>query len=248
LEVKGKDELAQLAGTFNGMLTRLETAFTRQRQFVADASHELRSPLTVIKANAEYGLTDDATDSSSRTLFEKINRASDRTIRLVQSLLTLARSDAHTLPVERGTIALPTLFAEVVEEARALHPDGARIDVQAGVETLTGDRALLLQLLLNLTDNALRHTPATGTVTLSAQAEGEGVRLTVTDTGGGVAPEHLPHLTERFYRADAARSRHQGGTGLGLAICKAITEAHGGTLTVENEDGVGLRVAVMLPG
>ena len=243
LNIKGNDELARLSITFNEMLARLEIAFERQRQFVADASHELRTPLTTILAASELGLADVAASEKTLRLFGRIEEATRRTVRLVQNLLVLARSDSGVLQVNCNDIPVERLFEAVAAEAYLLYPAGARLVLQTHGESLRADEPLLFQLLLNLTDNALRHTPAEGTVTLTATQEG----LSVTDTGTGIPPEHLPYLTERFYRVDSSRTRKAGGTGLGLAICKSIAEAHGGTLEFQSTLGVGTQVILTLP-
>ena len=152
----------------------------------------------------------------------------------------MARTDHAQLSLKETEVVLATLFAEVVSEAKKLHPEGAPIDLQVAQESVWGDSHLLHRLLLNLLDNALRHTPADGNVRVLAQPSG----FTVSDTGEGVSPEHLAHLGERFYRVDSARTRRGGGTGLGLAISRAIAEAHGGTLTLESEPGKGTTVHV----
>jgi signal transduction histidine kinase len=228
VSTRHQDEIQQLAVTFNDMLERLQIAFEQQKRFVADASHELRSPLTVIKTSAELGKTEANIAPETRSLFERIDRAADRTTRLVQNLLVLARGDANNIGVMLAPIAVESFFAGAIEEAKARRPESAPIHVEITPrQTFIGDAALLHQVLVNLLDNALRHTPTTGTVTLSAQESG----FTVTDTGTGVPIEHLPHLGERFYRVDAARARNDGGTGLGLSICRSILNAHHGTLT-----------------
>ncbi|MCX6367424.1 MAG: ATP-binding protein [Armatimonadetes bacterium] len=242
MPVRGKDEFARLSQTFNGMLGRLEASFDRQKRFVADASHELKTPLTVIKANSSLALADpDLTPDYRETLVE-IDRAADRTSRIVQDLLLLARTDHAQLSLKESEVSLAVLFQEVVSEAKKLHPMGATMEVQVAQESVWGDSHLLHRLLLNLLDNALRHTPADGKVRIVAQPSG----FTVTDTGEGVSPEHLAHLGERFYRVDSARARRGGGTGLGLAISRAIAEAHGGTLLLESEQGKGTTVRVTL--
>jgi heavy metal sensor kinase len=242
LPVQGKDEFARLEETFNGMLGRLEAAFERQKRFVADASHELKTPLTVIKANSSLALADpDLTPDYRETLVE-IDRAADRTSRLVQDLLMLARTDHEQLPLKENEVAVETLFEGVVSEAQKLHPSGAQIVLVHGKECFWADSYLLHRLLLNLLDNALRHTPKDGTVTLTALPQG----FSVSDTGEGVSPEHLAHLGERFYRVDSARARTGGGTGLGLAISRAIAEAHGGKLEIQSEVGRGTTVRVTL--
>lgn len=242
LPVRGRDEFARLEETFNGMLARLEASFERQKRFVADASHELKTPLTVIKANSSLALADPELTPDYRETLVEIDRAADRTSRLVQDLLLLARTDHEQLPLKENEIAVETLFAGVVSEAQKLHPNGAKIVLVHGKECFWGDAHLLHRLLLNLLDNALRHTPKEGTVTLTALPQG----FSVTDTGEGVSPEHLAHLGERFYRVDSARARTGGGTGLGLAISRAIAEAHGGALEIQSEVGHGTTVRVTL--
>ena len=227
-EKEKNDEMGQLATTFNGMLERLEEAFERQRRFVADASHELRSPLTVIKTSAELGKTDPTASAEMKSLFARIDRAADRTNRLVQNLLLLARGDAQSLTPQFEPVLLITLFTEAVAEAKSRRPDSVPIIVEGmGDARLQGDAAMLHQVLVNLLDNALRHTPSGGSVKLRALESG----FSVTDTGSGIPEEHLPHLGERFYRVDSARTRSEGGTGLGLSICYSIIKAHHGTMT-----------------
>jgi signal transduction histidine kinase len=242
MPVKGKDEFARLAQTFNGMLGRLEGAFERQKRFVADASHELKTPLTVIKANSSLALADpDLTPDYRETLVE-IDRAADRTSRIVQDLLLLARTDHGQLPLKESEVALDSLIGGAVSEARKLHADGATITVQESKTALWGDAHLLHRLLLNLLDNALRHTPKEGSVQVLTYLDG----FAVADSGEGISPEHLVHLGERFYRVDSARARTGGGTGLGLAISRAIAEAHGGKLEIQSEVGKGTTVRVIL--
>jgi heavy metal sensor kinase len=248
LPVSGRDEFARLAETLNGMLARLEAAFERQRRFVADASHELRTPLTVIKANTSLALTDPTLPDDTRETLDEIDGAVDRTTRIVQDMLHLARTDAGQLTLQREPVALKPLLDDLAAEAPHLHPDGASVTV-AAPEGITADvdPHHLRRMLTNLLDNALRHTPASGSVTLTAGDEGPFVVLRVADTGSGISPAHLPHLGERFYRADASRARTGGGTGLGLAISRSIAEAHGGTLTIESEPGNGTRIQIVLP-
>jgi signal transduction histidine kinase len=241
LDVAGRDEFARLAGTLNAMLARLEESFARQKRFVADASHELRTPLTVIKANTGLALADPDLSDDQRESLTEIDRAADRTIRLVSDLLVLARADGGGLRLEREAIPARELLEEAERECR-------RVRVGPKGMTFTGDRHHLLRLLVNLLDNALRHTPADGRVVLSASLSAGEVILETRDTGVGIPPEHLAHLGERFYRADPSRSRGKGGTGLGLAICRSIAEAHGGTLTIHSRPGAGTTVLVRILG
>ena len=252
LPVSGHDEMAELARTFNAMLGRLEEAFVRltqayeqQQRFTADASHELRTPLTTIKANTSLALLAPHSDTDRRAL-EAIDKAADRTIRLVQDLLLLARADAGEMRLSSTPLRVQDLLVEVQEAAPASGP-AVVVDVADPALTLFGDAEALGRLLGNLVANAARHTPLDGYITLRGFAAGGAVCLQVADTGEGISPEHLAHLGERFYRVDAARSGAQGGTGLGLAICRSIAEAHGGALTLESTVGQGTTVTVRLP-
>jgi two-component system, OmpR family, sensor kinase len=254
LPVKGKDEFAELAATFNGMLGRLEQAFThlaqaleRQQRFTADASHELRTPLTIIKANTSLALEEERSPVEYRRALEAADHAADTTNRIVQDLLLLARGDVGQLRVDPH----PIRIGDVLERAAAAFRDPQRpsIAVELSDPSLTApaDPDHLLRLFGNLLENAVRHTPKTGSITVSADAEGDGLVARVRDTGEGIPPEHLPHVCERFYRVDAARTRRQGGTGLGLAICQSIVEAHHGSLALESVVGEGTTVTVRLP-
>lgn len=255
LPVVGSDEFAELADTFNGMLGRLDTAFQEQKQllelqqrFTADASHELKTPLTIIKGRAGLALGRETTDEKSRRTFQEISSAADNMAQLVQDLLLLARSDEGQMAQDRREL----LIVEILETAReqALQENRASITLDAQPETLTvtGNQSELARLFRNLLDNAVRYTPAEGAITVTARSRQNVVIVTVTDTGSGIAPEHLPHLGTRFHRVDASRTRPTGGTGLGLSICRSIVEAHGGTLTFASQLGVGTTVTVVLPG
>jgi len=255
LPVVGADEFAHLAITINGMLGRLQEAFNRlqeaierERRFTADASHELRTPLTAIKANSSLALKGARTPAQYREALLAVNQAADSMTRLVQDLLLLARSDGDQLALSCQKVDPGELFRDAVEATR--HGEGqatVRTVVGDDTGTIRGDRQHLLRLLVNLLENALRHTPADGEITLEAHRQDEAVALIVTDTGEGIAPEHLAHLGERFYREDAARARQHGGAGLGLAICRSIVEAHQGTITFESTPKQGTRITVILP-
>jgi heavy metal sensor kinase len=255
LPVTGGDEFAELASTFNRMIGRLETAFTRleaafeqQQRFTADASHELRTPLTTIKANTSLALRGQRNRQEYREALVAADRAADIMGRLVQDLLLLARSDSGQLELRR----CPVNVMEMLDRALALvrrQPQHAPIclDVADPDLQVMGDADHLARLVLNLVENALRHTPPEGLIRVVAQAEGAQVALIVEDTGEGIPEEHLEHVIERFYRVDAARARAAGGTGLGLAICRSIVEAHQGTLTIHSVVGQGTTVTVLLP-
>ncbi len=252
LPVAGDDEFSDLAETFNAMLGRLQTAFERQeaameqqRRFAADASHELRTPLTIIKANTSLALSGPRTAPELLKTVQTVNTAADRMNRIVQDLLLLARSDAGQLTYPLA----PTMLSDVLEQAVAgLAPDAAPVTLSLSSPALRveGQADALVRLFGNLLENAARYTPRTGRITVTAEAVSGRVSVAVADTGEGIAPEHLPHVTERFYRVEASRSRPKGGTGLGLAICRSIVDAHGGQMTIESIPGVGTTVRVTL--
>lgn len=243
------DEVGRLARTFDEMLARLDETFRRQRQFTADASHELRTPLTAIKGQVEVTLSRQRSLAAYQEVLQTVNEEVDRLIRLVGSLLTLARADAGQIPLALESVDLGALVRDVVEQVRPLAAERTvELSVASGpAVTLQADEDLLLQLLLNLLDNALKYTPASGSVTVAWKTKGGQAELSVHDTGPGIASEHLPHVFERFYRVDKARSRSEGGVGLGLSICKWIAEAHGGTISIASESGQGTACTVRLP-
>ena len=252
LPVMGDDEFAHLAETINGMLSRLqigferqEQAFEQQKRFAADASHELRTPLTIIKANTSLALTERRTEAQYEKTLRAVDAAADRMTRIVQDLLLLARADADQL----AYALVPTSLSEVLAQAAAAQPgaDSApvRLDVPDSLFVL-GHADSLVRLFSNLLENAARHTPPNGQIKVTAERAGTQIVIQVADTGVGIAPEHLPHVTERFYRVEAARSRAQGGTGLGLSICRSIAEAHGSSLAITSAAGQGTTVRVAL--
>jgi len=243
------DELGRLARTFDEMITRLEDAFQRQRQFTADSSHELRTPLTAIKGQVEVALTRPREPAAYRDVLQAVNEEVDRLIRLVGSLLTLARADAGQIPITSEAVNLPDVVTAAVEQVRpAAAQRNVDLEVAPGPPVmLQGDEDLLLQLLLNLLDNAIKYTPSGGRVTAGWGTTSAQVELWVRDTGAGLAPEHVPHIFDRFYRVDKARSRAEGGAGLGLSICRWIAEAHGGAMSVESAPGQGSTFTLRLP-
>ena len=243
------DEVGRLARTFDEMIARLDEAFRRQRQFTADASHELRTPMTVIKGQIDVALQRERGPEAYRRVLQAVNEEVDRMIRLVASLLTLARADAGQIPITLEPVSLPDVVGAAVEQVRPLAGQrGVELQMSSSRPvTLRADDDLILQLLLNLLDNAVKYTAAGGEVTVGWNADGRDVELWVRDTGSGIASEHLPHLFDRFYRVDKARSRAEGGTGLGLSICRWIAEAHGGSISVESTLGQGATFTVWLP-
>ncbi len=243
------DEIGQLAITFNDLLDRLQLLLDRQRALVADTSHELRNPLMVLRGNLELlGHELPSTDRIEATT-ESIEEV-DRMTRLVQDLLFLADADADSA-IQHQDVALEALVAAIAEDAVliATRDDGTREIVLEANDPIVvhGDIERLRQLIWNLVENAVRYTPAGGTVTLALRRHGPVAELTVNDTGIGIPPEHLPHIFERFYRVDTSRSRALGGTGLGLSIVRQIAEAHGGQVRVRSTLGEGSTFTVALP-
>ena len=254
LTVSGDDEFSELATTFNGMLARLEGAFRKltvayeqERRFTADASHELRTPLTVIKAHTSLSLDGQPTAAEYRESMEAIDLAVDQTNRLVQSLLLLARSDAGRLPLCFAPVFLAELGRRAARLTQMAGDAAIRVCILEDVPPVEGDADALLQVFTNLLTNAVRHTPPDGEITLTAREGEADVVVTVADTGEGIAPEHLPHLFERFYRVESSRARGGGGTGLGLAICREIVHAHGGSVALDSVVGQGTAVHITLP-
>jgi signal transduction histidine kinase len=243
-----EDELKQLADTFDAMLARLDAAFGAQRQFVADASHELRNPLAIIRTNADVALADpDASPDELRQTIATVKRAGDRMSLLVDDLLALARRQQPTLehePVDLGAaVAEASDDFMVPAETRDIVLDRA---IAPGV-VVTGDREALKRVVANLLDNAVRLAPAGTRIRLATGSEGNRAWIAVADEGPGISPEDQPHVFDRFWRADKARARADGGAGLGLAIVRQVVESHGGEVRLHSKVGVGSSFVVWLP-
>jgi heavy metal sensor kinase len=230
------DEVGRLVQAFNESLERLERLFKAQRRFLADVSHELRTPLTVIRGNVDLLRRMGGADQTS---LDAIQSEAERMSRLVGDLLLLAQADAGTLPMARSPVELDTLLLEVYHESQVL-AGNVRLNIGDIDQALvTGDRDRLKQLLLNLVSNALKYTPEGGQVTLGLTRIRDWARLVVTDTGVGIPADELPHVFDRFYRVDKARTRTQGGAGLGLAIAQRIAQVHGGRLEAASDGTTG---------
>jgi two-component system, OmpR family, sensor kinase len=241
-----QDELGELTETFNEMLERLERTFRRQKEFLADASHELRGPLMVIRGNLDL-LKMELSKRDRRDSAREATEEVDRMSRLVSDLLFLAEADSQET-VDRRPVELSLLLREILERAEGLDAGAHELLLDINEPTtITGDRDRLTQMIWNLVHNALRYTPEGGRISLSLRNNGRVAELVVADTGVGIAPEHLPRIFERFYRVDRARSRSQDSTGLGLAIVKQIAEAHGGQLRVRSRLGQGSDFTIALP-
>jgi signal transduction histidine kinase len=249
IELPGPDdELKQLGDTFDAMLARLDAAFAAQRQFVADASHELRNPLAIIRTNVDVALADPRADPEDlRHTITVVKRASDRMARLVDDLLALARRQEPILehePVDLGAAVAEASDDFVVPAAaRNIVLDRA---IAPGV-VVTGDRDALKRAVANLLENAVRLAPPGSRIRLATGSEDDQAWIAVADEGPGIAPEDQPHVFDRFWRADKARSRADGGTGLGLAIVRQIAESHGGQVRLQSKVGVGSSFVIWLP-
>ncbi|GHO80179.1 two-component sensor histidine kinase [Ktedonobacter sp. SOSP1-85] len=241
------DELGRLAATFNELLASVEAAHRTQQRLVADASHELRAPLTAILGNIELLHHQQNMPAGDREeALAELEREATRLSRLVADLLMLARADAG-IGLKRRPIDVDLLVLDAFHEARHLAQGQTLRLGPFEPAHIEGDEDRLKQLLLILLDNALKYTPAGGEVVLGLRPQEERVDILVRDTGVGIAPEALPHVFERFYRADPARSRDPGGTGLGLPIAQWIVEQHQGTIRLESQPGQGTLVTVRLP-
>lgn len=246
LNMKGKDELGELASTFDAMLARLQAAFERQRQFVADASHELRTPLTIVNLESSRALASKRTLPEYQRALEIIRSENEFMSHLVNDLLTLARMDSGQMAMEKTPLDLSDLALEAVER---LIPLAERKNVRLETGDLPevdilGDRRYLLQMLSNLVENGIKYTGGTERrVRVETGLEGDSAWVRVSDSGAGISPEHLPHLFDRFYRVDQARSRgedeSQAGSGLGLSIVHWIVQAHSGEVRVESSPDTG---------
>lgn len=244
------DEIDELVKVFNQLLARLDQAFEAQQRFTADASHELCTPLTVLKGETEVALLERRTPEEYEALLRSNLEEIERLSRLASNLLLLARADAGERQVARDLVVINDVLNDVrVRLEQVAKERGVELRIEAPeLVVVEGDRVALEQVIFNLIGNALRYTPRGGTVEIKLCCGSEGtVRLEVADTGIGIPPEALPHIFERFYRADNARACQPGGSGLGLAICKTVAEAHGGRIEVESAVGHGSRFTLVLP-
>lgn len=242
-------ELADLAATFNEMLDRLQESFDRLSRFSADIAHELRNPVNSLRGEAEVALARPRSAEEYRDVLASGLEECGRLSQLIDSLLLLARSEDPQTQIAREPVDVGRELEAVREYYEpAAGEAGVTIRVHAPEAAVAPlDRALLQRAVGNLVANSLAHTPAGGTVTLSARREGPGVIVEVADTGEGIAPEHLPYVFDRFYRADAARATDSKRVGLGLALVKGIAALHGGSVKAASEPGKGTRVTMRFP-
>jgi heavy metal sensor kinase len=243
------DELGTLTQTINAMIARLEQSFAEIRRFTADASHELRTPLTAIRTEAEVALRQPLSAGEHQQLLGSVLEECERLTRLTDQLLMLSRSDAAGREPVREPIELAALLGNVVETMRPL-AEAKRLTVKAcrhGTLTVRGDETSLRQVFCNVLDNAIKYTPEAGAIEIGIADKDEQAVVTIRDTGIGISPEHLPHVFDRFYRVDKARSRDAGGTGLGLSIARSIVRAHGGRIELVSAVGQGTTCTITLP-
>ncbi|MFM5979635.1 MAG: sensor histidine kinase [Sphaerospermopsis kisseleviana] len=245
------DEVGRLAITLDGMLDRLQAAFEHERRFTADASHELRTPLTVIKGRLGVTLSRERTPEAYHHTLQELQREVDRLIRLANGLLFLTRLDQSESEYQwtLTNVDLSELLEVLIEQIQLLAAD-KNITICASIKPLlyiTGNSDHLTSLFLNLLDNAIKYTSPEGKISVETYRENEQVKVTITNTGKGIASEHLPHLFERFYRAESDRSRYTGGSGLGLAIAHEIVRLHSGKIYVTSNPHQFTTFTVELP-
>src|SRR5262249_15458523 len=243
------DELERLSAALNRMIERLEESFLYVSRFTADASHEWRTPVTSLRGELEAAVEQSQPTPELRETIGSALEEAERLSRIVESLMAISRLDAGEARMERDTLDLAELASSTTEQMRLLAEDkniALRCESDEQV-TVEGDRARLKQVIVNLVDNAIKYTPAGGLFGVKIRASNSHAVVEVNDNGVGIPPEGLPHIFERFYRVDKARSRQMGGAGLGLSIIKAIVTAHGGQVRVESVEGEGSRFLVELP-
>lgn len=248
--IKTGDELQRLTDTLNEMLDRIESAFQRITQFTADASHELRTPVSLIRTEAELALRRSRTEAEYKESLRQILQEAERTTQLIEQLLELARADSGRESLAAQTVDLTGILHAV---AASWQPVAAARDIRFAANicdlnvSVMGDQSLLRRLADILLDNAFKYTPSPGSVRLALEVQQETAVMTVQDSGVGIAGEEQEKIFKRFYRVDKARSREQGGVGLGLAIAEWIVVQHRGTISVESRLGEGATFCVKLP-
>lgn len=255
LPVHGKDEFAMLSTTFNKMLATLQESFEKlsntyeaQKQFIADASHELKTPLTAIKGRVGIALRKEQAPERYQEHLKAIGRSTDAMTAIVRDLLTIARVEEASLTLNPGEFMLYDAVEEAIYQLPPQRKSHVTIHncVPHGLE-LEGDRSLIVRALINLLDNAVRHSDEGGVVNVNASQEDATVEIVVEDFGSGIDAKHLPRIFDRFYRTDTSRDRERGGTGLGLSIVKSIADVHRGAASISSTLNRGTRVTLRLP-
>jgi len=246
---KGKDEIGRLAETFNEMISRLDRSFKQMRQFSADASHELKTPLTVLKGEIEVALRRERKNDEYRTVLESNLEEINNMTKIVDDLLLLSHADNGEVPLTKSMIDLSHFLSEIQAQsqllatAKSIH---VSFHKNRSIYALA-DPLRLKSMMLNLVENGIKYSPEGSRIDIALEEDDGFALITVKDHGIGIPQEALPHVFDRFFRVDKARSRHEGGTGLGLSICKWVAEAHNGSISVKSELGKGSTFAVRLP-
>ncbi|MDQ6979534.1 MAG: ATP-binding protein [Mariprofundaceae bacterium] len=243
------EEISELVGALNQMFQALEDSFVAQKHFTADASHELRIPLTILKGEIEVALRNPRSNEEYENILKQNLSTIGRMHRIVDDLLMLARADAGQLELAQETIDFSLLLQEIGQHHLILYSQkqlNLEIDVEDDLEII-GDESALERVMYNLLNNAYKYAPEATTIALTARAKGEWIHVQVQDQGPGIDSEHQQHLFNRFYRSDDARDRKNGGAGLGLAICKRIIDVHGGHIAVASVLGDGATFEIELP-
>jgi heavy metal sensor kinase len=243
------DEIGELASTLNEMISRLEQSFNQMQQFSADVSHELKTPLAKLKCHAEVTLRRERTGEEYQHVLTKMIEDLEKLQHIIDNLFFLVRMDARHIPLSFIPLALQDVFFMVFEELQPLATKKAVGIVFEDIEPVTfeGDLGLLKRVFTNLLLNAIQYTPSGGRMIVSLCQDADDGILTITDTGIGIPKKALPHIFDRFYRADPSRSYETGGSGLGLAIAQKSVEFHGGSISVQSEEGHGTTFRVSLP-
>lgn len=243
------DELGELAQTLNQMIERLELSFTEMKRFTADAAHELRTPLAVIRNEAEVALRLPRSSEEYCHVLGNLLEETTRLSNMADQLLFLCRQDAGLHLLNRETVAMDRVLQEVVSNMQLVAQEkGVSLAFDENEPCqVVGDERQLRRVFYNLLDNAIKYTESQGNVVVASRLNSDHLVVTITDTGIGIAPEHLSHIFERFYRADAARTGDENGAGLGLSLCQSIVRGLGGSITVESTVGHGTKFTVGLP-
>jgi signal transduction histidine kinase len=238
-----------MAATFDDMIDRLQASFERQKRFTSDASHELRTPLAVMQADLSLALRRPRSNTEYRATLESAQEEVSRLSHIVNDLLVLARLDTDVAQIAREPVQLDDLLEMVVAGLRPLATERSiRLSYTINAPaSMIGDPTRLKQVFFNLLDNAIAYTPDGGSIRVSMVTDGAQAEVTVADTGIGISPEDLPHVFERFYRSEEARTRNHEGTGLGLAIAQKVVHAHQGRIEVSSMPGQGTTFQVLLP-
>ena len=250
VNVRGNNEFSELARAFNSMSEKIEALDITRSQFVSNASHELKTPLSTMKILIETLLYQDPVDPAmTKDFLGDVNKEIDRLNRIVSDLLTLVNIDSGGMKLNLAEISLNALLDEQVKRLLPLaRENGIEINLEAREEiSIRGDALKLQQVVYNVIDNAIKYTPRGGEVETSLTRAGKKAIIRISDTGIGIPAEDLPHIFDRFYRVDKARSRATGGTGLGLSIVKQIVQLHGGSITAVSTEGKGTTFEIELP-